>query len=160
MVNTSNKKYREYKALVDDILASKDFKKMDGYKHHYGTSRMQHSINVSYYSYIISKKFNWDYTAVARAGLLHDFFHYECHNHKLGMFEHAAIHPEIALKNAQALTPLSNLEKDIIKNHMWLCGRAVPKFKESYLVSLIDKYSAVYEALWGICKNIRKYASI
>ena len=41
---------------------------------HHGISRMEHSIKISYYSYLIAKKLKMDYVSVARGGLLHDFF--------------------------------------------------------------------------------------
>ena len=66
----------------------------------------------------------------------------------------SAIHPKLALRNAERLTELSELEKDIITKHMWLCSTAIPKYKESYVVSLVDKYSAVYEALYGVYKKL------
>ncbi|MBE5039913.1 HD domain-containing protein [Ructibacterium gallinarum] len=154
MVNKSSKKYAEYVLLVQDLLDAPAVRRLDWCRHHYGVSRMRHSINVSYYSFIICKKLHMDYRAVARAGLLHDLFHYECSKKKFGILRHAAIHPKLALRNAERLTKLSELEKDIIVKHMWLCGKAIPRYPESYVVSLVDKYSAVYEILYSIWKKL------
>ncbi len=156
MVNDTKKNYPEYAAIVQDLLSSSAVQKLDSCTHHYGVSRMRHSINVSYYSFIICKKLHMNYCAVARAGLLHDLFHYECKVKRFGMLRHAAIHPRLALRNAQRLTTLSDMEKDIILNHMWLCGKALPRYKESYVVSLVDKYTAVYEALYGVCHKLKQ----
>lgn len=41
------------------------------------TSRFQHSLNVSYYSFIICRKFGLDAYSAARAGLLHDLYYYD-----------------------------------------------------------------------------------
>lgn len=159
MVNYRSKRYEEYAELVQDLLESPEVLRLDWCSHHYGVSRMRHSINVSYYSFVICKKLGLDYRAVARAGLLHDLFHYECREKRFGMFRHAAIHPKLALRNAERLTKLSAMEKDIIAKHMWLCGTAIPKYRESYVVSLVDKYSAVYEALYGVLKKLRALCS-
>ena len=155
MVVLSKKNDPEYLSMIQDLLYSYAVQRLDHCTHHYGVSRMRHSINVSYYSYLICKKFHFDCRAVARAGLLHDLFHYECRVKRFGPLRHAAIHPQLALRNAQRLTNLSELEKDIILSHMWLCGKALPHYKESYIVSLVDKYSAVYEFLYGVCIKIR-----
>ena len=154
MVSNARKKYEEYASLVQDLLDAPEVLRLDWCRHHYGVSRMRHSINVSYYSFVICKKLHMDYRAVARAGLLHGLFHYQCKEKRFGMFRHAAIHPKLALRNAERLTELSELEKDIITKHMWLCSTAIPKYKESYVVSLVDKYSAVYEALYGVYKKL------
>ena len=37
-------------------------------------TRYDHSLRVSYYSYVLAKKIGLDYVLVSRAGLLHDFF--------------------------------------------------------------------------------------
>ncbi len=157
MVSSRSKKYTEYSKIVQDLLEHPQVLRLDWCKHHYGVSRMRHSINVSYYSYLICKKLQMNYRAVARAALLHDLFHYECRKKRLGMLRHAAIHPRLALRNAEQLTDLSPLEKDIILNHMWLCGTAFPRYKESYIVSLVDKYSAVYELCYGIFQKLKQY---
>lgn len=155
MVKETHKSYAEFYSIVDDLLHAPDFVKLDLLKHHYGVSRMHHCINVAYYSYILCKKLHLDYRAVARAGLLHDLFHYECSKKRFGALRHAAIHPKLALRNAQKLTTLSKKEKDIIVKHMWLCSTAIPRYAESYIVSCVDKYSAVAEAFYGmiqLCK--------
>ena len=155
MLNHSAKHYNEYTSIVGDILSSPEFNKLKAYRHHYGVSRFEHSVNVSYYSFLICKGLGLNFRAAARAGLLHDFFHYECHKEKTGMFKHAKLHPKLALKNAQQLTPLSELEKDIILKHMFLCSTVIPQYRESYIVSALDKLSAVCEAAFGVYTAIR-----
>lgn len=56
------------------------------------------------------------------------------------------MHPRIAVKNAEKITELSDLERDIILKHMWGATIAPPKYKESYIVTLVDKYCAIKEA--------------
>ena len=155
MLKTSMKHYNEYASIVEDLVSSSEFNKLKGYRHHYGVSRYEHSVNVSYYSFIVCKKIGLNCHAAARAGLLHDFFHYECHKEKKGFWEHAQLHPKIALINAGQLTTLSELEKDIILSHMFLSSMVIPRYLESYIVSAVDKISAICEAVFGIYSKLK-----
>lgn len=62
----------EYNDLVEDILANKEFRKLENFIHH-KTDRLEHSKRVSLYSYKICKMLKLDYVSAARGGLLHDF---------------------------------------------------------------------------------------
>lgn len=159
MVDTSNNLYDEFLDVVGDLINTPEFKKLDEYSHHYGVTRMQHCINVAYYSFTVCKKMGLDYVAAARAGLLHDLFYYDWHETGISMVKHAILHSRIAVKNAEKITELSDLERDIIKSHMWLCGKMWPRHKESYIVSMADKICAVWEAGYGV-KNRLAYAFV
>ncbi len=150
MVNSDNNLYNEFLEVVGDLIEAPEFKKLDMCSHHCGVSRMQHCINVAYYSFLICKKLNLNYRAAARAGLLHDLFYYDWQRSGMSISQHAVLHSAIALKNAEKLTELSDLERDIIKNHMWLCGNIWPRHRESYVVSMADKLCAVWEAAHGV----------
>ena len=63
----------EYINIVSDILEDKKFMTIKKYKHH-GITRFEHSMRVSYYSYLIAKVLGFNYKDTARGGLLHDFF--------------------------------------------------------------------------------------
>ena len=67
----------EYKECIGDILYNEQVQKLDLHTQHCNTSRLQHSINVSYYSFLICYKMGWDYRSAARAGLLHDLYFYD-----------------------------------------------------------------------------------
>lgn len=62
---------------------------------------------------------------------------------------HSEVHPKIALKNARQLTELTELEEDIILSHMFMtCMKSPrPRFRESWIVSMMDKYCAINEFL-------------
>ena len=64
----------EYVEIVADLLENEKLQKLDDITHHHYTTRLQHSIFVSYVSYRIAKRMNLNARSVARAGLLHDFF--------------------------------------------------------------------------------------
>ena len=154
MVDNHNNLYSEFEEIVGDLLKSPEFNKLDICTHHYGVSRKQHCINVAYYSFVVCRRLGLDYRAAARAGLLHDLFYYEWQSSGIGFMEHAALHSRVALENAAKLTELSELERDIIINHMWLCGSMWPRHRESYIVSMADKICAVWEASSGIKNRV------
>ncbi|MDY4761877.1 HD domain-containing protein [Streptococcus thoraltensis] len=142
------KKYEkdaEFMELVGHLIEHPRFKKLDGIVQHHHSTRMEHSINVAYTSYKIARKFGWDQKATARGGLLHDFFYYDWRVTKFKK-SHAWIHPRIAVRNAKKLTSLSKKEEDIILKHMWGATIAFPRYKESYIVTMVDKYWAIKEA--------------
>ena len=64
----------EYKVCLEGLLEHEQVLKLDLHTQHCNTSRLQHSINVSYYSFLICYKMGWDYHSAARAGLLHDLY--------------------------------------------------------------------------------------
>lgn len=154
---------REYMSIVGDLLKNKDLLKLDNITHHRYTTRLTHSIFVSYVSYKITKARGLDYISTARAGLLHDFFLEERGEVELlGMGSHNSAHPKIALKNAEKLTEINELEKDIILKHMFLCttGCGIPRFKESMIVSLVDKYCAISEVSQPTRTRLRDFYTL
>ena len=133
-----------YLFLVSDILENEKFKKLEECKHH-GLNRLEHSLRVSYYSYLITKKLKLNYEETARGSLLHDFFinsDLSVRKQKLSMF----FHPYASLKNSFNTFSLTELEKDIIINHMFpTLPHKIPKYIESWIVSMVDKVVATYE---------------
>lgn len=139
---------KEFLEIVKDILDNDEVKKLRQYKHHYSYTRLEHCLSVSYYSYIICKFLHTDYISVARAGLLHDLFFYDCENKATRPKNHIKNHPSISLKNAKKIFVLNDKEQDIILNHMWPITTHPPKYIESFIVTFVDKYCALKE--WSI----------
>ena len=117
--------------VVGHLISHPRFQKLDGIVQHHHSTRLEHSVNVSYTSYKIAKKFGWDAKSTARGGLLHDFFYYDWRVTKFNK-SHAWVHPRIAVRNARKLVNLNKKEEDIILKHMWGATIAPPKYKESY----------------------------
>ena len=136
---------QEYMSYVGELLAKPEVQKLANYTQHHFSTRLQHVITVSYLSYRLAKKFNLNAKATARAGILHDLFYYDWRVTKFDRGTHAWIHPRIAVRNAEKLTTLSPLEKDIIIHHMFGATICPPKSLEGLIVSLVDKYSATQE---------------
>ncbi len=140
---------QEYRACLEGLLEHEQVQRLEQYTQHHSTSRLQHSINVSYYSFLICYRMGWDYRSAARAGLLHDLFFYDWRVKKFIRSNHAAWHPRIALLNAQKITELNKVERDAIRKHMWPCTLVPPRYIESYVVTLVDKLCAVCECASG-----------
>ncbi|EGF48854.1 hydrolase of the HAD superfamily protein, partial [Lacticaseibacillus rhamnosus MTCC 5462] len=86
------------------------------------SNRLEHSISVSYQSYLIGKRLHLNVRAIARAGLLHDLFYYDWRKTKFDLGTHAFIHPRIALRNAEKLTELSPMERHYHQAHVGCNG--------------------------------------
>ena len=135
------KKDEEYLSIIDNIMDNNEFKQMNNIKHH-NTTRMNHLIKVSYNSYKVAKLLKLDYKDVARAGLLHDFYTEEvnkCSNIKDKILLFSTKHPDSAVENSLRNFELSQKEINIIKTHMFPIDYKVPKYAESWIVSIVDK---------------------
>lgn len=137
---------KEYMEIVKDLIINEIVLKMKLYRQHFNVSCFDHCLYVSYNAYLICKKHNLDYKSVARAGLLHDLFLYDWRKRVEGRKGlHAFTHGKTALENAMKITNLNNKEKDIIKNHMWPVTLKLPKYKETFVVTYVDKRIAIAE---------------
>ncbi len=146
---------REHDLLVQDILQHEEFLRLKEYFHH-SNHIYDHVKRVSYLSYRISKALGFDYTASARGGLLHDFFLYDWRVRKATDPKrslHGKEHPFIALENARRYFSVSAKEEDIIVKHMFPKTLALPRYKESVVVSISDKLAAIYEYLTSFKKG-------
>ena len=148
------KKDREYKKIVKDIFRNVEFKKLYNIEHH-GISRMEHSIKISYYSYKIAKKLGMDYVSVARGGLLHDFFLDGDERNGKEKFLDTFTHPKRALNTSMEHFNVNDIEKNIIVSHMFPIYISMPKYKESFLVNLVDKVIGCKELLRGFACKFR-----
>ncbi len=141
------KKDQEYLLIIDNIMQNKKFKEMQNIKHH-NTNRLDHSLKVSYYSYKIAKSLKLDYKDVARGGLLHDFYTEkisDCDKIKDKILLFSTKHPNEAVENSLEYFDLSEKEINIIKTHMFPIDYKVPKYAESWIVSIVDKVLSLGE---------------
>lgn len=141
----------EYLTIVGDLLEHETVQQLEEFVHHKVTNRLAHSIAVSYKSFRLAKRLGLNEVAIARAGLLHDLFFYDsADKHEVGGKGHNYEHPRIALENALEITDLSDLEQDIILKHMCGATRDLPKYRESFVVTLMDKQCAICELWTGL----------
>ena len=153
----------EYNRIVSSILSTKEFSEtMDQIKHHDST-RLNHSLKVSYYSYKISKYLRLDYEQVARAGLLHDFYLDSVYNQKSlkkKILLYTTRHPQEAVENSTKYFSISEKEKDIIRTHMFPLDIKIPKYAESWVVSFVDKGISVAEFSHKFGKQMLEHANV
>lgn len=135
-----------YYTYIEDIIDTEEFQNLKKYTHHMCTTRFQHSLNVSYYNYKVCHWFGLNEKAGARAGLLHDLYFYSTNNRPSK--EHLKNHPKIALQNASQVFNLTPLEMDIIEKHMFPITKKFPKYKETVVIILVDKYCALAEHIF------------
>ena len=149
-----------YYGCVSDIIHDERLKPLADITHHIHTTRFQHCVNVSYYSYLICRKLRFDARSAARAGLLHDLFFYDRKRYnaerRKGEPKHSANHAAVALQNAGQITELNSRERDIILKHMWPMTRPLPRYKETFVITLVDKYCAVLELCVPMILRVRQ----
>ena len=167
MRKRSLNEYTEFYNTIKDIISNSTVQEMKNFRQHYETSTFEHCFNVSFLNYKICKKFGLDYKSAARAGMVHDLFLYDWRNSSKNLDGlHAFVHPKIAEKNASEIFDLTEKEKDIIIKHMWpVTFFNFPKYFESFIITLTDKYSAMQESFgfynsFLAKKKIYKYAYI
>ncbi len=139
----------EFYHIIRDIALNETVQEMKQYRQHCDVSCYQHCVYVAYFTYYLCKKLNLDYVSAARAAMLHDLFLYDWRQkHRDEEFHglHAFSHPKIALRNASKIFDLNDKQKDIIVKHMWPLTIVFPRYAESYIITLTDKYSAIYES--------------
>ncbi|MCI1956612.1 MAG: phosphohydrolase [Oscillospiraceae bacterium] len=122
---------------------------MSAFVQHAEISTLEHSVSVAYVSLWLSEKVHWRVhrRSLVRGALLHDFFLYDWHLKSTRKGLHGFTHPRTALENAERRFRLNQCEKDIIVKHMWPLTPVPPRYRESVLVGLADKYCSLVETL-------------
>ena len=149
-------KQREWNDLLkeygSDILTSDNFMKTKDYIQHGNMTVNSHCINVAIYSLAISRKLkiSCSQRELVRGALLHDYFLYDWHDKGYVPERkrlHGFWHPGIALRNADKEYQLTDIQRDIIKKHMWPLTIVPPVCRESWVVTGADKYCSLMETL-------------
>ena len=144
-----NIKQTDFYTLIEELLETEAVRELRDYRHHKMTTRLQHCLNVSYYNYRVCRLLRLDAVSAARAGLLHDLYHYDTahYNQTSHVFRHSKYHPMVAVEAAGQLIDMNERERDMIANHMWPVTFPRPKYAETYIITIVDKYCAVIEYL-------------
>ena len=143
---------REFNEIIKDILTNEEFAKLQNEVHH-STTRYNHSLRVAYEVYTKLKKKNLNYVDATRAALLHDFFF----DNDLSSNQNDRLnnHPLKALENAKNHFDINELQENIILSHMYPLSYCFPKYKESWIVSLMDKKVTFIELKrYGLKKSL------
>ena len=135
-----------YMDIVKDIIENEMVQEMKQYRQHFNVSCFDHCLYVSYNLYLLCKKHKLDYASAARAGLVHDLFLYDWRKRQEGRKGlHAYTHARTAYENAKTIFNLNKKEKDIILKHMWPVTLRIPRYRETFLMTYVDKYFAYSE---------------
>ena len=151
----------DYLSCVSDLLDDENVLRLRDFRHHIGTTRFQHSLNVSYYNYLLCRFLRLDAKSAARAGLLHDLFFYDRKTHEKTKDEgsHISQHPKIAFLNASEMFSINELEGDMIANHMWPATARLPRHRETFVITFVDKFCAVAEVAVCVKSRFKRRAS-
>ena len=138
------KNYESFYSLAENIIKHPKFLEQKNYIHH-NASIFNHAIEVAFVSYKVALKLKLDVDTVIRGALLHDFFLYDWHIEgkrikKRGFKKHGFTHAKIAHQNALKYFSLNKKEEDIILKHMFPLNFKPPRYKESWLVNIVDTY--------------------
>lgn len=140
----------DFSQIVGPLVKHPQVAILARFMHHRTTTRLDHSLKVSWFSYQLARRFSLDGAAAARGGVLHDLFYYEWLTE--GPRLHGFRHPRICLENARQVVALSATEEDVIIKHMWPLTFLPPRYAESWIVCFVDTYCTFidYLALFGV----------
>lgn len=155
LIKTPNQKknlkdsYLEYYKIIKPLLLQTEMQKRKDYPHHINESVYAHVLRVSYDCYRIGKFLHMDYQSLAIAGILHDFYEHPwqyCKEKKPFFQKHAFTHAKEAVVNAkkvfgpQVVTPKV---ESIMITHMFPINKKIPRNKEAWLLTLVDKADSI-----------------
>jgi len=139
----------EYLGCVSEIIEHPAFLELSQYRHHDATI-LDHVLKVSWISWRFCDALGWKSREAARGGLLHDFFLYDWHNADdpaIPDAPHAFAHPRVAVENSHLYFDITEREENIIARHMWPVTPIPPRYKEAWVISVVDKLVATAEFL-------------
>lgn len=162
---TLNPFFNEWYEIVEEILLSDEFQKRKLFPHHHKMTVWDHSTLVSFKSFIFGRIHHADERICAIAGLLHDFYpNAWLYNEELAKIDngkyikelkiskplfkkHGFTHGEEASINYIKYFPHLENKKitDSIKKHMFPLTIIPPKYKEGYIITMVDKLNSVHE---------------
>ncbi|NCB93479.1 MAG: HD domain-containing protein [Clostridia bacterium] len=153
-----NERNQEFYDCIKDIIDHPVVLQMKNYYQHCETDCYEHCLNVAYNNFCICKYLGLDARSAARGGMLHDLFLYDWrkHSRRTGDHLHAITHPIAAYRNARKYFKLNKREKEVITKHMWPVSLIPPRYPETYVICLTDKYCGSMEIAdhySGILKN-------
>ena len=146
--------FTEFVREVEMLLQNPQVQKMRLYIQHGDTDCLLHCLWVSYLCYRICRFLHLHAGEMARAALLHDLFLYDWHAPGHPRW-HVYRHPGFALYEAGQIMPLTKRETSIIKRHMWPLTLIPPRYAESYVIILVDKYCSLRETFRRPDKSAR-----
>ena len=148
-VDSDDATLREMCELGEDVLKSGKMQALRTFIQHGAVTRYEHCLSVSYIALELADKLrvNVDRRSMVRGALLHDFFMYDWHDPGNLRLMHGFTHAKEALQNAQKEFELNDIERDVIKKHMFPLNPVPPKYRESWILCMADKICASKETV-------------
>ena len=149
-------RYRKIHYLLDkhgnDIINSENFITTKSHIQHGNVTVNEHCMYVAIYSLLLNNALgvHCNKRDLIRGALLHDYFLYDWHDKEYLAKRkrlHGFRHPGIALKNADEEYDLTDIQRDIIKKHMWPLVPTPPTCREAWVVTAADKYCSLMETV-------------
>ncbi len=162
--------YEQYKRIHrllwehgEDILQSENFRSTRSHIQHGTVTVHNHCMDVARYSLILNKKLGIGCNKhdLIRGALLHDYFLYDWHDKEYLAYRqrlHGVHHPATALCNAEKEYQLNDVQREIIRKHMWPLSVVPPTCREAWVVTAADKYCSLLETM-GVHKGHGERAS-
>ena len=147
----------EFREYYQTLAEESGLEQIDQFPQHGTTTRLTHSMAVAYFSYCLAKgvklPFHWE--QLVRGALLHDYFLYDSQDGDPAHRWHWTRHPAIAAENAKKEVPLTPIEEDIIRSHMFPLA-SIPQNSEAWIVTLADKMVASREMSAAVRWRLRQ----
>lgn len=157
--------FEDWLSLVENILLHDEFQRRKMFLHHHDMTVWDHSILVSFKSFLVGRIFHADVRVCAIAGLLHDFYsqawlsspelesfldgkYVQLMKVKKPLFKkHGFTHARDAAKNYVKFFPELEDKKitNSIKRHMFPLNIIPPRYKEGVIITAVDKWNSVHE---------------
>lgn len=137
-----------YMQVLNELLKTTEVKLLAQFKQHKVTNTYTHCRHVALISYKLVQRFHLHVNeeALAVGAVFHDYYLYDIKEQNISDYFHGRTHANTAIENVEKFRKLTDLEKGIIKSHMWpLPFIEIPKSKEAWIVCLADKICAIQE---------------
>ena len=144
---------KEFMSEASQVLTHNEFIKTKSIVLH-GTTRYNHSVRVAYLSYLASKTLGLDTKSIIKGAVLHDFFLVRNDKNAASQTKILIEHPKLAKENEKYYFGINEKEQNIIESHMFPISNTVPKFKESWIVSICDKLVSSCESLLYVKSHV------
>ena len=134
--------------ICSNIMESDYFNRLYGRKHHFNSNVAIHSIRVTNECYRLAHIMHLDIDkeSLIKGAICHDL---ALANIKYTFGPKQAIFHSMDSANiaTNIIGTLSDKERNIIESHMFPISPVLPKYKESWILTLVDKYIATKEIL-------------
>ena len=146
---------REAGRILSSLRRDGRVREMKSFTQHGSVSTFEHCRAVTKLSLGIDRRLHLhsDKKVLITGAMLHDYFLYDWHEHDAPENKHPRLHgfyhPGIAAHNAEKDFNLTERELDAIRKHMWPLTILPPSHRESWVITMADKYVSSLEVLKG-----------